>query len=45
MLLAASSVNSDSFNFRETSGDDYGPEDWDRVRCDDLETCVSTSAR
>jgi hypothetical protein len=32
-----------SFNYDETSGDNYGPEDWDKVECDELETCVSFS--
>lgn len=31
----------DLFNYDKTSGNDYGPEEWDKVDCPDLETCVS----
>ena len=31
----------DTFNYRGTSGNDYGPSDWDRVSCNNLDTCVS----
>ena len=41
LLTAVPGVNSDAFNYRKTSGDDYGPADWDRVRCGDLDDCVS----
>ncbi len=46
-LLAISARNragvlaEDTFNYRETSGESYAPEDWNKVGCDDLETCVS----
>jgi hypothetical protein len=43
-LLAAcmkSAEGEDDFNYRETQGRDYGPNDWDEVSCDNLETCVS----
>ena len=41
--------NSDKFNYGmeniEEDGDDsYGQEDWDRVDCDDLGECVSSSS-
>jgi hypothetical protein len=39
-LVAADS----KFNYDETSGDNYGPQDWDKVDCDELETCVSVAA-
>ena len=39
---ALSIVNAeDTFNYDRTSGDSYGPDDWDRVKCDKLEECVS----
>lgn len=31
----------DTFNYDSTSGSDFGPEDWNEVDCDELETCVS----
>jgi hypothetical protein len=31
----------DTFNYRGTSGNDYGPNDWDDVSCNNLGTCVS----
>lgn len=46
-MLALSASNQacvlaeDTFNYRETSEDSYGPSDWDQVDCGDLETCVS----
>ena len=36
----ASSGNKDRFNYRETEGTDYGPADWDSVRCSDLGECL-----
>ena len=37
--------NDDMFNFDETRDDtDYGPTDWNRVRCDDPDNCVSAVA-
>jgi hypothetical protein len=36
--------NYDQFNYRSTStspNNDYGPEEWGKVRCGDLDTCVS----
>ena len=42
MVLLGSMVTAeDIFNYRETDGDDYGPEEWDQVECDDVATCVS----
>lgn len=32
--------NQDRFNYRETVGTDYGPEDWQKVRCTDLHECL-----
>jgi hypothetical protein len=31
--------NVDRFNYRNTEGTDYGPEDWDRVSCGDVGEC------
>jgi hypothetical protein len=31
----------DRFNYVATNEDNYGPEDWNMVGCDELETCVS----
>lgn len=36
-------VIADTFNYGYTKGDDYGPADWKKVSCDNLDTCVSTS--
>ena len=45
MMVAATTpsvlVQADTFNYRSTRGDDYGPDDWKKVQCKDLETCVS----
>lgn len=35
------SQNNDRFNYRATQGTDYGPEDWEKVRCQTLGKCVS----
>lgn len=35
-----SANNSDRFNYRETLGNDYGPEDWNKVTCTNLDTCL-----
>ena len=36
--------NDDMFNFYKSRDDtDYGPEDWNRVRCDDPDHCVSAA--
>jgi len=40
---AQAPANLDQFNYRETDtslNNDYGPEDWDQVRCLDLDECV-----
>lgn len=34
-------VEADSFNYRYTSGDNYGPAEWNKVDCNGLEDCVS----
>ena len=31
----------DKFNYRDTSGTDYGPDDWDEVSCKRVGSCVS----
>ena len=36
-----SAVTADDFNYGYTSGNDYGPADWRKVECNNLETCVS----
>ncbi len=43
-LRSAYGSNDDLFNYRETDGNDYGPEDWDQVTCDDLTVCVSANS-
>ena len=43
LLRSAYSSNSDLFNYRETVGTDYGPEDWDKVTCDNVTECVSAN--
>ena len=40
----SSGVSADSFNYHYTSGDEYGPADWKKVSCGNLETCVSKFA-
>lgn len=42
VCLLATVAADDLFNYRSTSGNDYGPEDWGKVSCDNLETCVSS---
>jgi len=32
-------VEADSFNYRYTSGDNYGPAEWNKVDCNGLEDC------
>lgn len=41
VLSRAGVLAEDTFNYRGTDGDSYGPEDWNQVGCDDLATCVS----
>lgn len=46
VLIAAlaSGVSADSFNYRHTeNGDEYGPAEWNKVSCNNLETCVSVN--
>lgn len=31
--------SADDFNYDKTSGNSYGPSDWDQVHCPDLKTC------
>jgi hypothetical protein len=41
---AQSDPNVDQFNYRQNEFSvtkDYGPEDWDNVRCTDFDICVS----
>lgn len=40
LSYTAAVTHADTFNYRETSGDSYGPSDWNKVGCDDLEDCV-----
>lgn len=35
-------VKADNFNYDRTNGVDYGPDEWNKVRCNNLETCVSS---
>ena len=39
------SRNDDRFNYRETVGRDFGPMDWNRVTCDNVDRCVSAWSR
>ena len=41
LSVVSREVGADDFNYRSTSGDDYGPKDWNKVECRDLDTCVS----
>ena len=40
---SAYSRNDDLFNYGNTNGRDFGPEDWDQVTCDDVTECVSVN--
>eukprot|EP00542_Grammatophora_oceanica_P020995 CAMPEP_0194028994 /NCGR_PEP_ID=MMETSP0009_2-20130614/2856_1 /TAXON_ID=210454 /ORGANISM="Grammatophora oceanica, Strain CCMP 410" /LENGTH=525 /DNA_ID=CAMNT_0038668555 /DNA_START=24 /DNA_END=1601 /DNA_ORIENTATION=- len=43
LLLASTSIyaaNDDRFNYRGTEGNNYGPEDWGSVTCDDPNNCL-----
>ena len=37
--MVAESNNDDQFNYRGTIGRDFGPEDWNQVKCDDVGQC------
>jgi hypothetical protein len=41
LLLVDLARSADLFNYGGTSGVDYGPEDWDEVSCNNVNTCVS----
>jgi hypothetical protein len=41
LLSAVAAQNDHLFNYGETEDGNFGPEDWDKVACDDLDTCVS----
>ena len=43
-IRSAYSRNDDLFNYHDTDGRDYGPEDWDQVTCDDVTECVSAAS-
>ena len=43
LSVFSSRVGADDFNYRFTTGDDYGPKDWDKVKCRDLDSCVSSN--
>jgi len=38
--ILAQEANLDQFNYRETVDNDYGPEQWGRVRCGNLDECL-----
>ena len=42
LLSTQALAQEDLFNYDRTVGKSYGPEDWDEVSCNRLETCVST---
>ena len=44
VLATLATASEDLFNYESTSGSDFGPEEWDKVSCDNLETCVSSRA-
>lgn len=37
---SSTGTNLDVFNYHETINNDYGPKDWGKVNCNDLNTCV-----
>jgi hypothetical protein len=39
-LAAAAANNTDRFNYRDTEGRDFGPQEWNRVKCDDERECL-----
>ena len=47
LVQAIQARNDDQFNYRGTdsnpsgNGNDYGPAQWEKVTCDNIETCVS----
>jgi hypothetical protein len=49
LVAAIEARNDDQFNFGETianpsgNGFDFGPAEWDKVTCDDLGSCVSST--
>ena len=42
LLILDLAKSADIFNYDQTSSRDYGPEDWDEVSCNNLNTCVSS---
>jgi len=38
-ISVLSGVSADSFNYRYSSGNEYGPADWKKVECNDLDSC------
>jgi hypothetical protein len=38
---AQSGRNLDQFNYGSTKGNNYGPKDWGKIQCPDVNTCVS----
>ena len=44
-FLPRSATSADLFNYRDTQGTDYGPQNWNRVQCPDLQSCVSMPVR
>jgi hypothetical protein len=39
LLNVVHANNDDRFNYRETVGTDFGPEDWNQVSCSDIREC------
>lgn len=37
--IFAEAAQEDRFNYRETDGKDYGPEEWDKVSCNEVGEC------
>ena len=37
-------VIADDFNYGYSKGDNYGPADWKKVECNDLDSCVSSNS-
>lgn len=44
-LALTVTAQEDTFNYDSTSGKSYGPQDWDKVGCNNLATCVSSHDR
>jgi hypothetical protein len=42
VVLKVNGQNDDQFNYRDTNDRDYGPNEWNKVSCNDLDQCVSS---